>query len=307
MEVRDIFEMRKEGRYEEAYQAIVRLYAVHQGPHTNLCMFWCTHDLLKLRLKDKRMDESRRLLYQLVKLYPHVDDRLSMANRAIINAALAMDKQMENFNLLYFMPYFERMKENDWQPYVVQGHQVPSLGQQVVNHLLKDLKHRDAAYIERVADLFRIAFQKSPYYKENLRHLAQMHALVGRTDQAIATYKRLLRRYHDSYLYAELSKLVSDEKTSVALCCMGVVSQRRPEYASRYHLELADRLRHHYPHRAAYELQCYLQLRERLHQRPSGYALHLQRTLQGVTPVTAEDERQLYDRAKIVVDRFLRE
>lgn len=82
------------------------------------------------------MDESRRLLYQLVKLYPHVDDRLSMANRAIINAALAMDKQVENFNLLYFMPYFERMKENDWQPYVVQGHQVPSLGQQVVNHLL---------------------------------------------------------------------------------------------------------------------------------------------------------------------------
>ena len=81
MEVRDIFEMRKEGRYEEAYQAIVRLYAVHQGPHTNLCMFWCTHDLLKLRLKEKRMDESRRLLYQLVKLYPHVDDRLSMANR----------------------------------------------------------------------------------------------------------------------------------------------------------------------------------------------------------------------------------
>lgn len=67
MEVRDIFEMRKEGRYEEAYQAIVRLYAVHQGPHTNLCMFWCTHDLLKLRLKEKRMDESRRLLYQLVK------------------------------------------------------------------------------------------------------------------------------------------------------------------------------------------------------------------------------------------------
>lgn len=48
-------------------------------------------------------------------------------------------------------------------------------------------------------------------------------------------------------------------------------------------------------------------LRERLHQRPSGYALHLQRTLQGVTPVTAEDERLLYDRAKIVVDRFLRE
>lgn len=66
MEVRDVFAMRKDGRYEEAYKAISSLYAFHRGPHTNLCMFWCTHDLFKLRLQQKRVDDARQLLYQLI-------------------------------------------------------------------------------------------------------------------------------------------------------------------------------------------------------------------------------------------------
>lgn len=160
MEVRDVFEMRKEGRLEEAYSAILKLYALHQGPHTNLCMFWCTNDMFKLRARQKRVEEARRLLFQLVKLYPQTKDRIGQGNRAIINAALCMDKLADGFNLLYFMPYYNRMTEADWQPYVAGGHKVPSLGQQVVNHLLKDLDKRDAAYINQVADLFRLAFQK---------------------------------------------------------------------------------------------------------------------------------------------------
>lgn len=53
MEVRDIFELRREGRTEEAYRAILQIYAIHQGPHTNLCMFWCTNDLFKMRVREK--------------------------------------------------------------------------------------------------------------------------------------------------------------------------------------------------------------------------------------------------------------
>ena len=307
MEVRDIFALRRDKRYEEAYQAIVHLYAYHQGPHTNLCMFWCTHDLFRLRLQQKRMDEARRLLYQMVKIYPQTNDRVGMGNRAIINAALALDKQVENFNLLYFMPYFNRMTEADWKPYVAQGHPVPSLGQQVVNHLLKDLQHRDASYIDRIADLFRTAFQKAPYYKENLRHLAQMHALAGHTNQAIATYKRLLLRHHDSYLYAELAKLVPDDKEKIALACMAVTQQKREEYAAKYHLELARLLLRDHPRRAAYELERYGELRERHHQQVSAYAQRMRLSLQGTRPVTSEEQQELYLRAKAVVERLLRQ
>lgn len=305
MEVRDIFELRKEGRFEEAYKAIMQIYAFHQGPHTNLCMFWCTNDLFKLRMKEKKTDEARRLLYQLTQLYPHIEDRLLMGNRAIVNASLTLDKHIDNFNLIYFMPYFKRMTDADWQPYVAQGHPVPSLGQQVVNHLLKNLPERDAKYIESIADIFHTALQKSPYYKENLRHLAQMHALVGKTDEAIATYKRLLHRHQDSYLYAELAKMISNTNDKIALYCMAINQQRKEEFRAKYHLELAVLMQDTLPARAAYELQCYFSIRQRHQQRISAFANRLQEKLRHVQPVNDEDERLLYYRAKAVVNKLI--
>ena len=306
MEVRDVFAMRKEGRLEEAYRAIMQLYAVHQGPHTNLCMFWCTNDLFKLRAKQKRTEEARRLLFQLVKLYPQTKDRLGQGNRAIINAALTMDKLTEGFNLLYFMPYYNRMTEADWQPYIVNGHKVPSLGQQVVNHLLKDISKRDANYINEIADLFSTAFKKSPYYKENLRHLAQMHSLVGHTDKAIDTYKRILRRHHDGYLYAELAKLLTDNTEKIALYCQAIVHQYRDEYAAKYHLELAWLMYATMPRRAAYELARYMEIKQRKGQHVAPSALRLQQRLGQVTPVTSEEEQVLYERSAAAVEKILR-
>ena len=306
MEVRDVFAMRKEGRWEEAYRAIMQLYAVHQGPHTNLCMFWCTNDLFKLRAKQKRTEEARRLLFQLVKLYPQTKDRLGQGNRAIINAALTMDKLTEGFNLLYFMPYYNRMTEADWQPYIVNGHKVPSLGQQVVNHLLKDISKRDANYINEIADLFSTAFKKSPYYKENLRHLAQMHSLVGHTDKAIDTYKRILRRHHDGYLYAELAKLLTDNTEKIALYCQAIVHQYRDEYAAKYHLELAWLMYATMPRRAAYELARYMEIKQRKGQHVSPSALRLQQRLGQVTPVTSDEEQVLYERSAAAVEKILR-
>ena len=38
--VKDIFDMRKQGRIEEAYDAIRPMYAQHKGRYTTLCMFW---------------------------------------------------------------------------------------------------------------------------------------------------------------------------------------------------------------------------------------------------------------------------
>lgn len=306
MEVRDVFTMRKEGRWEEAYRAIMQLYAVHQGPHTNLCMFWCTNDLFKLRTKQKRTEEARRLLFQLVKLYPQTKDRLGQGNRAIINAALTMDKLTEGFNLLYFMPYYNRMTEADWQPYIVNGHKVPSLGQQVVNHLLKDISKRDANYINEIADLFSTAFKKSPYYKENLRHLAQMHSLVGHTDKAIDTYKRILRRHHDGYLYAELAKLLSGNTEKIALYCQAIVHQYRDEYAAKYHLELAWLMYATMPRRAAYELARYMEIKQRKGQHVAPSALRLQQRLGQITPVTSEEEQVLYERSAAAVEKILR-
>ncbi len=305
MEVREVFAMRKEGHYEEAYRAIMQLYAIHRGPHTNLCMFWCTNDLFKLRAKEKRTAEARRLLLQLVRLYPQTPDRIGQGNRAIINAALAMDRLVDDFNLIYFMPWFNRMTDADWQPYMAGGHKVPSLGQQVVNHLLKDLPKRDAAYIDQIADLFRKAFEKAPYYKGNLRHLAQMHSLVGHTDKAVDAYKLLLKRHHDSYLYTELAKLLTDNTQKIALYCQAIVHQWREEYTAKYHLELAWLMHATLPRRAAFELARYMDIKQRYNQRVVPSALRLQTILKEVTPVSSSEEQTLYERSEKAVERIL--
>lgn len=39
MTVKEIFELRKQGRIEEAYEAIRPMYAAHRGRYTTLCMF----------------------------------------------------------------------------------------------------------------------------------------------------------------------------------------------------------------------------------------------------------------------------
>ena len=58
MTVKEIFDLRKQGRIEEAYEAIKPLYAAHKGKYTTLCMFWTATDIFKLRLDQKRLDEA---------------------------------------------------------------------------------------------------------------------------------------------------------------------------------------------------------------------------------------------------------
>ena len=47
MTVKDVFELRKLGRIEEAYQAIVPMYKVHHGHYTTICMFFMVEPSLR--------------------------------------------------------------------------------------------------------------------------------------------------------------------------------------------------------------------------------------------------------------------
>lgn len=308
MEVRDIFAMRKEGKVVEAYRAISEIYAVHQGPHTNLCMFWCANDLLKLRAKEKNVKEARRLLGQMVKLYSTIKDDDHKAARAISKGALAMDKMVENFNLVYFMEMFDKLTDEDWKPYVVNNHQVPSLGQQIVNHLLKDIQKRDVDYINKVMALFRIAMQKAPHYKLNLRHFAQIHSFLGNSDKAVDTYKMLLQRYHDSYLYAELAKLIDNNTQKIALYCQAIVRQKQEEFRAKYHLELALLLmKQDIVRRAAYELGRCVEIRKKYGRAITPFIQRQLDKVKDVEPVNGNDEQVLYNRSASVVNELLRE
>jgi hypothetical protein len=71
MTVKEIFELRKEGKIEEAYRAILPMYRVHHGKYTSLAMFWCAVDMMKLLLSRSvgNDDESRNALMEAEKIY----------------------------------------------------------------------------------------------------------------------------------------------------------------------------------------------------------------------------------------------
>lgn len=74
MTVRDIFELRKQGKIEEAYEAIRPMYAVHKGKYTSLCMFWTATDIFKLRLEQNRVDEATLIFQALKHVLPYIND-----------------------------------------------------------------------------------------------------------------------------------------------------------------------------------------------------------------------------------------
>ena len=74
MTVKEVFQLRKQGRIEEAYNAIRPIYAVDKGPYTSLAMFWTATDILKKRLKEGKTEEATKILIALERMLPQVPD-----------------------------------------------------------------------------------------------------------------------------------------------------------------------------------------------------------------------------------------
>ncbi len=74
MTVKDIFDLRKQGRIEEAYDAIRPLFAEHKGKYTSLCMFWTAHDILRKRIGEGRVEEARKIYLAMERMMPYVED-----------------------------------------------------------------------------------------------------------------------------------------------------------------------------------------------------------------------------------------
>lgn len=74
MTVKDIFALRKQGKIEEAYEAIRPIYREHKGRFTTLCMFWVASDVFKLRLEQKRVEEAVKIYEALKRLLPRIEE-----------------------------------------------------------------------------------------------------------------------------------------------------------------------------------------------------------------------------------------
>ena len=75
MTVTDVFELRREGRIEEAYDAIRAIYATDKGYYASLAMFWTAVDILKKRVAEDRIEEAVRIYRALERLVNGLEDK----------------------------------------------------------------------------------------------------------------------------------------------------------------------------------------------------------------------------------------
>lgn len=92
MTVREVFELRKQGRIEEAYDAIRPLYAEDKGPYTSSAMFWTATDILKKRLNEGRTDEAEKIYAALERMLPNVPDKEGMVEKSFKNSQKLLDR-----------------------------------------------------------------------------------------------------------------------------------------------------------------------------------------------------------------------
>ena len=100
MTVKEIFELRREGRVEEAYNAILPMYKVHHGKYTSLAMFWCAVDMMNLLLSKavdssetslSALHEAEKIYMSLSRLCPKIYDESGACNQALLNMGEALD------------------------------------------------------------------------------------------------------------------------------------------------------------------------------------------------------------------------
>lgn len=85
MTAKDIFELRKQGRKAEAYEAARALYATDKSPYASLAMFWTAVDMLRLQVSTGRLDEAEKIFLAIERLLPTVPDKDGRVNDAFEN------------------------------------------------------------------------------------------------------------------------------------------------------------------------------------------------------------------------------
>ena len=323
MTVKEVFELRKQGRIEEAYEAIRPMYAVHQGKYTTLCMFWTASDILKKRIMEKRHDEAEKIFRALLRILPNIDDKDGKAHSSIYHEAVALARESKAFSMLDFVATLkvEQLRDEDWNTITAPAvagkpsHPIPSVAQQMLTcafHEIQDVSKADRSTTGdstrvdsalKVMPLLQEAVRRHPRDKNNQHHLAVVYRIMGERDKAIAIYRQLIARHRDSYLYAELAELTDDPGQKAALYCHAIQNQRQEKFRSGYRLELARLLIDRDQSKAAHELQRCIATRQ-----ASGFGAtremqQMLSRLQGIKPSTVAEQQAFYRK---MIERYAR-
>ncbi len=303
MTVKDVFELRKQGRIEEAYEAIRPMYAVHKGKYTTLCMFWTASDILKKRIDEKRTDEALKIFEALQRVLPNIEDADGKAHSAIVRGALRLKKAVPTFSILDFLERYsvDQLTDDDWKavdPKPGTGqHPLPSAAQRMLTFAFHEIQmNGDAEHALKVMPLLHEAIRRNPQHVANQRYMAVIYYILGERDKAKNIYRNLLTRRHESYLYAELARLTDEPGPKAALLCHAIENQRQERFCTAYRFMLARLLFGQADKYAAHELKKCIDTRQALGFPVTREMLQMQQQLSNIEPASNIEQKDFYHR-----------
>ena len=299
MTVKDVFELRKLGRIEEAYQAIVPMYKVHHGHYTTICMFWCGADMAKLHIERKETKKAERILASLRRLYPSLDDKDNSARQTLLNIAMQV-AGTDSFSFAEFVGWWglDNLTDEDWKAGESNGHPLPSRGQKIATLLFHEARKSEEQEVkQQVLAFIEVALLHNQRNRNLQRAKAMLLAETGDKQQAIKIYRQLARYGREAYIFSELSELTDDVAEKTALTIKSVQLQRSETFRQKDRLRLASLLADVRPHYARYELDKVLAVRKQAGQHNNRQINSLLRQLQTITPATPQEQQQFYEKA----------
>lgn len=308
MDVKDVFELRRQGRTEDAYAAILPLYAAHKGHYTTIAMFGVGVDMMRLRYQQRRLEEAYKIFKSLMRLYPTMKDTDLKGQSAMMRAAIQVFEHHNSFSMLDFITHWDitRLTEDDWKGTQHEGFVTPSTGMRIVGKVFKEVAANPTVDMAlRAAPILAEALKHSPYNRDNQRYKAIIYQIMGKKDKAINVYRHLISRSKKSNEFQELANLMEDERYKIALLCKAITLQRDEKFRQRLRFTLAELLFRQDKARARYELDKCLEAR-----RQAGYTItwamqNLTASLSEVNPVSDAAEKAFYREQEIVVKELI--
>ena len=297
MDVKDVFELRRQGRTEDAYAAILPLYAAHKGHYTTIAMFWVGVDMMRLRYQQRRLEEAYKIFRSLMRLYPTMKDTDLKGQSAMMRAAILVFEHHNSFSMLDFITHWDitRLTEDDWKGTQHEGFVTPSTGMRIVGKVFKEVAANPTVDMAlRAAPILAEALKHIPYNRDNQRYKAIIYQIMGKKDKAINIYRHLISRSKKSTLFQELAALIDDERYKIALLCKAITLQRDEKFRQRMRFTLAELLFRQDKARARYELDKCLEAR-----RQAGFTItwamqNLAASLSEVNSVSDADQKAYY-------------
>ena len=104
MTAKEIFDLRKQGRKEEAYQEARLLYVTDKSRYASAAMFWTAVDILRSRVNEGKTEEAKKILTALERLQPNVPDKDGWVSDAMNRCRNILEKGIERHHRLKVDP-----------------------------------------------------------------------------------------------------------------------------------------------------------------------------------------------------------